>query len=67
MWAASTYAADPRLDLNADGSCYQPGATITVTVDLTGDGQSEVVGGQFFLAYDTTKLSFQAMVPGDDG
>jgi hypothetical protein len=56
----------PAVALNADASCYDAGVgdTVTVTIDLTGDGVNEIVGGQFFMEYDETVLSFVSADPG---
>jgi len=56
----------PSVALNADASCYDGGVgdTVTVTIDLTGDGVNEIVGGQFFLEYDSSVLSFVSADPG---
>lgn len=56
----------PAIALNADESCYNAGVgdTVTVTIDLTGNSNDDVVGGQFFLEYDNSVLSFVSAVPG---
>ncbi len=54
----------PQVALNADASCYGVGDTVTVTIDLTGNGADEIVGGQFFLTYDTGVLAFVGADPG---
>ena len=55
---AATAWADPIITLNPDQACYDPGDTVTVTIDLTGSGFPDIVGGQFFLEFDTTNLSY---------
>ncbi len=50
-------AGSPTLTLQADDECYAPGETVTVTMRLSGV-VGPIVGGQFFLAWDTTKLLF---------
>lgn len=56
----------PAIALNADASCYNAGVgdTVTVAIDLTGNSNDEIVGGQFFLQYDSSVLSFVSAVPG---
>jgi hypothetical protein len=58
-------AGPVEVALNADASCYDVGDAVTVTVDLTGDGVTEIVGGQFFLEYDNSVLGFLDAEPGD--
>ncbi|MHC4969046.1 MAG: DUF7467 domain-containing protein, partial [Planctomycetota bacterium] len=54
------------LSLNPDDTCYGGGAGATVTVAIRmSDVKDYVVGGQFFLAYDKTKLEFASAEPGD--
>jgi hypothetical protein len=50
--------------LNSDAPCYQVGETITVSIDMLGS-TAIVVGGQYFLTYDATKLAFVAATTGD--
>jgi hypothetical protein len=51
-----------ELSLTTSATCYRPGATVTVSVDLSG-GPAPVVGGQFFLNYDSSKLTFISADP----
>lgn len=57
---------DPQLVLVSDESCYDAGVgdTVTVSVELLGDGVNEIVGGQFFLEYDDGVLAFVSADPG---
>lgn len=55
----------PQLALNADATCYDVNDTVTVNIDLTGNGADEIVGGQFFLSYDPSVLQFVDADPGD--
>lgn len=57
----------PTLRLNADQVCYDLGlnSTVTVGVDMVGMAGLDVVAGQFFVDFDTTRLSFVSAVPGD--
>jgi hypothetical protein len=66
----STHAVDycpwttsyPRVTLEADDECYA--ATDTVTVEIwMRDIAEDIVGGQFFLAYDDSKLTFVSADP----
>ncbi|MCK4659752.1 MAG: HYR domain-containing protein, partial [Phycisphaerae bacterium] len=52
------------LTLNANTNAFEPGDTLTVTVDLT-NSLSVIDGGQFYLAYNNTVLDFVGIVPGD--
>ncbi len=60
----------PTVSLVADvgvlpvSSCYSVGDLITIRVEM-GASAIEIVGGQFFLEYDTSRLDFVSMVPGD--
>ena len=55
----------PSLSLNAEPGDYQTiGETLTVTVDMA-DQTQVIEGGQFFLKYDTAKLDFIEITPGD--
>ncbi|MBN2560437.1 MAG: HYR domain-containing protein [Phycisphaerae bacterium] len=47
-----------------DPSCYHVGDLITVNVDMSNATQL-IVGGQFFLGFDTYKLDFVSADPGD--
>lgn len=52
------------LTLNTEEACVEKGATtLTVTVDLTG-ATDTVVGGEFFLQYNTDILEFVSAEPG---
>ena len=61
----ATAWADPIVTLNPSQSCYDLGETVTVTVDLTGSGFPNIVGGQFFLDFNTTNLAFVSAAPGN--
>ncbi|HNQ22676.1 MAG TPA: HYR domain-containing protein, partial [Phycisphaerae bacterium] len=56
--------AHPVLTLTPDAGCYNTTdhKVVTVTIALTGD--KVIVGGQFFLSYDTTNLDYQSIVVG---
>ncbi len=65
---ATLISPDPvAVSLNADDDCYGEGIgdTVSVSIDLSGDGVTEVVGGQFFMEYDPTVLEFVSAEPGD--
>ena len=66
IFAGCTVAAvaQPSITLNADDTCYQVGDTVTVEIDLAG-APALLVGGQFFLDYDATSLTFVSATPGD--
>ncbi len=51
-----------KLNLRSDGECFSE--EIVVAVHL-GDIEEIIVGGQFFLAYDTARLGFVSIEPGD--
>lgn len=51
------------ISLSAD-SCYKVNDTVTVLIEKSATGTA-AAGGQFFLAYDTTKLQFLASAVGD--
>ncbi len=51
-----------KLNLRSDGECFSE--EIVVAVHL-GDIEEIIVGGQFFLAYDTARLAFVSIEPGD--
>ena len=54
------------LTLTPDATCYTTsGGTVTVDVVFTQTGSDEVLGGQFFLDYDETKLDFVSVDTGD--
>jgi len=60
---------DARLTLRPQGdvTCYKPADTLVVEVFLSDvDTTNNIVGGDFFLAYDRTKLDFVGANPGDD-
>lgn len=58
-------AADAALSLDTQDACLDAGENqLVVDVNLT-NAQASIVGGQFFLAYDQTKLDFISAVPGD--
>jgi hypothetical protein len=61
-----TFLADGlTVSLEAQDSCLDAGQTqLVVDVNLSGAVQS-IVGGQFFLQYDQTRLDFVSAVPGD--
>ena len=65
-WAATAQAATPALSLTPDASCYSAlGATVTVDIELTQSSpEDEVLGGQFFLEYDQSKLTFVNVTTG---
>jgi hypothetical protein len=52
-----------QLTLAPDSECYNAGDTVTVEIWMH-DISQNVVGGQFFLEYDNTKLDFQSASPG---
>lgn len=54
----------PRLRIISDQSCYPPGQPICMTIEVS-DLSTPIVGGQFFLEYESTALTFVAMGPGD--
>ena len=59
------FATSPphSLLLLPDATCYHLGDTVTVQVKM--GGQTDViVGGQFFLGYDTSKLTFSGITTG---
>jgi hypothetical protein len=58
--------APATLSLNPDDTCYGDGVgdTVTVTIHMS-DVKDYVVGGQFFLEYDNTKLDFLSANVGD--
>lgn len=58
----ATSAAD--LDLNTLDDWCGDEALVEVTIDMS-DAGDYVVGGQFFLTYDTNRLDFQSAVAGD--
>ncbi len=51
-----------KLNLQSDGECLSE--ELVVAVHL-GDIEEIIVGGQFFLAYDTARLGFVSIEPGD--
>ena len=53
--AAPAWAAE--LTLTSDKACYQLSEEVVVTIELSG-ATTEIVGGQFWLEYDPTKLSY---------
>src|SRR5262249_39593879 len=56
-------AVPADLALTTANSCYSPGATVTVSIDLS-DGPAAIVGAAFYLAYDKSRLTFVSAVPG---
>jgi hypothetical protein len=57
-------AQQATITLTPDNACYPLSGTVTVTIDLSGvSGVDEVIGGQFRLWYDTTKLTFISAAP----
>jgi len=56
--------ADPIVTLNPDQTCYEPGETVAVTIDLTGSGFPNIVGGQFFLEFTSANLTYVSAAPG---
>jgi hypothetical protein len=44
--------------------CYEPGQTLTVEIKM-GAVTSTIVGGQFYLSYDTGHLTYTGGTPGD--
>jgi hypothetical protein len=60
--------APPSVTLNADQSCYSAGIgdTVTITIDLTGNGNDEIVGGQFFMQFNDSVLSYVGATPGSE-
>lgn len=58
-------ASLPALSLDAVEDCLDASDdTLVVEVNLS-NAASDIVGGQFFLSYDNTKLSFTSADPGD--
>ena len=59
-------AGAPTIALLPGGGdvCYAPTDSLTVDVRLTG-AATEIVGGQFYLSYDATRLTYIGGVPGD--
>ena len=54
------------LTLTPDATCYTTsGGTVTVDIVFTQTGTNEILGGQFFLDYDETKLDFVSADTGD--
>jgi hypothetical protein len=54
------------LTLTPDATCYTTnGGTVTVDIDFAQTGTDEILGGQFFLEYDETKLDFVSADTGD--
>jgi hypothetical protein len=51
------------LSLNTQPSCINS-TTVTINIDMTG-AAATIVGGQFFVAYDTNYLQFVSADPGD--
>jgi len=62
-WLTSP-GCDPAIAVNADDTCYQPGDTVNVTVDL--DTGSFVDSAVLFLSYDTSRLSLIEAANMDD-
>lgn len=54
---------DATVTLVATAQYYFPGTTVTVNVNMSG-ATGIITGGQFFLAYDTSKLQFISANPG---
>jgi hypothetical protein len=52
------------LELQADAACYDVGSTVVVDVNMV-DQSELVVGGQFFMEYDTARLTLVSVDPGD--
>ena len=50
------------LTLEPDADCYEDGETVSVGIWMR-DVPEDIVGGQFFLAYDDSKLMFLSAVP----
>ena len=69
--AATAWAATPTLTLTPDATCYtMSGATVTVDINFTqtndpNDPAVEILGGQFFLAYDPNELTFASVTTGE--
>jgi hypothetical protein len=59
-----TLAPSPGLDLSPQLSCHPSGENIVVEINMP-DMPADIVGGQFFLLYDHTKLTLVDIVPGD--
>jgi len=64
--ASGAFAADPTLSLTSDNTCYvTSGATVTVDIEFTQTAtEDEILGGQFFMAYDTSKLTLAGVTTG---
>lgn len=58
------FVKQPTLTLDADDECYATGETVTVEINMH-DVPVNVVGGQYFLQYDESKLDFTSAAPGD--
>ncbi len=62
-WAAAAAQAT-TLSLVPNSACLSPGGTLTVDVRMTG-ATTTIVGGQFYLTYDNTRLDYIDGVAGD--
>jgi hypothetical protein len=54
---------DNKISLVPDQDCYFWGEVVTVDITVVAD--QNIVGGQFFIAYDSAALDFFSAVPGD--
>ncbi|MBK9129415.1 MAG: HYR domain-containing protein [Phycisphaerales bacterium] len=57
-------AASVSLRPQGGDVCYEPGDTLVVEIKVH-DLTAPIVGGQFFLNYDTSRLTYVGGVPGD--
>jgi len=62
-WAEA--ADNAELDLNHSSDWLPVGGQLTVCINLSGDPKDPIVGGQFYLNYDSSKLQFDSAMPGD--
>lgn len=58
------FVRQPTITLEPNDECYASGETVTVNVWMN-DVPESIVGGQFFLDYDDSKLTFVSANPGD--
>ncbi len=64
---ATPFEAMGDLNLVPDANAYDVGDEVVVSIELSGisDSQYAIVGGQFFLAFDTGRLAFVSASVGD--
>jgi len=56
------FVRQPSVTTEPDSACYAPGQTVTVELWMH-DTPDTIVGGQFFLSYDTSRLAFVSADP----